>query len=150
MDHSLGWRVRRALALLWSWVTIGFLLFVSFLIVRDPGFPLNLGVISTTGGAGLWATLLPGLVGLVAVVLVLWHSTLGARMLGLYSLFWAGIFASALPTVWNAKRTFCTRTLCITTPWISRLLVLALATPFLLVAIWTRRHARDLRPPRAV
>jgi hypothetical protein len=70
MDHSLGWRVRRTLALLWSLVTIGFLLFVSVLILRDPAFPLKLGVISTTGGTGLWATLLPGLVGLIAVLLV--------------------------------------------------------------------------------
>jgi len=141
MGHSLGWQVRRVLALLWSSLTIGFFLFISVLILSDPRFPLNLGSINTTGRAGLWATLPPGVVGLSGIVLMFCHSAWGARMLGIYSLFWAAMIASGLPAVWNAQRTFCTRTFCIQTPWISRLLVLGLATPFLLVALWSRRQA---------
>jgi hypothetical protein len=145
MGHSVGWQARRALALLWSVVTIGFLLFVSILIVGNSRFSLNLGLIKTTGRVGLWATLLPGLIGLFAVALVLTGSRLGARVLGLYSLFWSGVFLVGLPSIWNAKRTFCTRTFCITTPWISRLMVLLLITPFALVAIWTHRFADNRR-----
>lgn len=150
MQPSIGRQVLRVLALLWSLLTTGFLLFVSVLILINPKFPLNLGIINTTGRAGLWATLLPGLVGLAGVALLLWRSPLGTRLLGVYSLFWVGILASGLPKVWNAERAFCTRTFCITTPWISRLMVLALVTPFLLVAIWTHRQvkpANGQRPP---
>ncbi len=91
------------------------------------------------------ATVLPALIGLGAVVLVLWHSRLGSRLLGIYSLFWTVVVASALPAVWNAKRAFCIRTFCVTTPWLSRLLVFALATPFLLVDPWARREATKPR-----
>ena len=141
MKHSIGSHVRRWLALGWSCLTIVLLLGISVLILGDPKFPLNVGIIKTSGRAGLWATLLPGLIGLGAVVLVLWHSRLGSRLLGIYSLFWTVVVASALPGVWNAKRSFCIRTFCITTPWLGRLLVFALATAFLLVTLWTRREA---------
>lgn len=139
--HSIGSRVRRWLALGWSSFTIVLLLRISVLILGDSKFPLNVGIIKTTGRAGLWATLLPSLIGLAAVALVLWHSRLGLRLLGIYSLFWTAIVVSALPAVWNAKRSFCIRTFCITTPWLGRLLVFALAMPFLLVAFWTRSKA---------
>ncbi len=143
MKHSTGSHARRVLALGWSSLTTVLLLGISVLILSDQNFPLNLGIIKTTGRAGLWATLLPGLIGLVAVVLVLWHWRSGALLLGIYSLFWTVLLASALPVVWNAKQSFCLRTFCITTPWLSRLMVFALATPFLLVALWSR--SRDAR-----
>jgi hypothetical protein len=141
VNNSIASRVWRVLALLWSSLTAFLLMGISFLILRDAKFPLNLGIINTTGRAGLWATLLPGLIGLVAVLLALWHSKIGVRLLGIYSLFWAVVVASGLPAVWNAKRSFCIRTLCITTPWLGRLMVLALTAPFLLVALWTRFKA---------
>jgi hypothetical protein len=144
MARTNGSYVCRGLAMLWSAFTIVYLLVISGLILRDPKFPLNLGSINTTGRVGLWLTLPPGLVGFVAVLLASRRARAGAWLLGIYSVFWAGVLVSGLPVIWNARTSFCTRTLCITTPWIARLLVLALATPFLLVAVWTHREVRNV------
>jgi hypothetical protein len=59
------------------------------------------------------------------------------------------VLAAGLPSIWNVKTSFCTRTICITTPWIGRLLLFALATCFFLVALWSYRNTR-LRPRDSV
>jgi hypothetical protein len=141
MPVSAGSRVYRWFVLLWSAFTAVYLLIISVLIVRDARFPLNLGLIRTTGRAGLWVTLLPGVVGVLALVLILLRARLGALLLGAYSLFWTVVLACTLPAVWNARSSFCTQTMCIRTPWIARLLVLVLATPFVLAALWARGEA---------
>jgi hypothetical protein len=144
------------LALSWSALTIVYWLVIAGLILSHAHFPLNLGSVYTIGRAGLWVTLLPGLIGLAGLLLLLRRARAGFALLGLYSLFWAGVVLAGLPSIWNARSSFCTETVCITTPWIGRLLLLALATPFLLVALWTRRGlARGQRTlvaagPRAV
>jgi len=140
MARPIGQQMWRALALTWSAFTIIFLLVLSVLILRDQRFPLNLGTIKTVGRVGLWVTLLPGLVGLLAVLLVQKGARLGAWLLGIYSLFWTAVLISGLPAVWNAQQSFCTRTICITTPWAGRLFVFSLARSFLLVALWVRRE----------
>jgi hypothetical protein len=127
--------------LLWSAFTTLCLLTISVLIFRDARFPLNLGMIRTTGRTGLWVTLLPGLIGLIALLLVVLHARAGAFLLGLYSLFWIVVFGLALPAVWNARSSFCTQTMCIRTPWLGRLLVLALASPFVVEVLWARSEA---------
>ncbi len=139
---SIGSHIYRWFLLLWSASTAIYLVIISFLILRDPRFPLNLGLIRTTGRAGLWVTLLPGLVGVAGVLLVVVRARAGAFLLGLYSLFGTAVLACALPAVWNARSSFCTQTMCIRTPWIARLLVLALATPFVLAAFWAKREAQ--------
>lgn len=122
------------------WSTLSILLFLglSVVVFVTPRFPLAIGVFRTTGRTGLWITLLPTLVGLGGVLL--WRrGKLGAGLLLTYSSFWCLTFLSSLPGVWNAKRSFCIRSFCITTPWVGRLIVMALATPFLLAAIWAGR-----------
>jgi hypothetical protein len=141
MPVSVGPRVYRWVVLLWSAFTAVYLLTLSVLIFRDAQFPLNLGLIRTTGRAGLWITLLPGVVGVLALLLILLRARMGALLLGAYSLFWTVVLACTLPAVWNARSSFCTQTMCIRTPWIARLLVLALATPFVLAALWARGEA---------
>lgn len=83
----------------------------------------------------------PGLIGLIALLLVVLHARAGAFLLGLYSLFWIVVFGLALPAVWNARSSFCTQTMCIRTPWLGRLLVLALASPFVVEVLWARSEA---------
>jgi hypothetical protein len=51
------------------------------------------------------------------------------------------VFGLALPAVWNARSSFCTQTMCIRTPWLGRLLVLALASPFVVEVLWARSEA---------
>jgi hypothetical protein len=77
----------------------------------------------------------------LALLLILLRARMGALLLGAYSLFWTVVLACTLPAVWNARSSFCTQTMCIRTPWIARLLVLALATPFVLAALWARGEA---------
>ncbi|MGB9031842.1 MAG: hypothetical protein WCC27_17095 [Acidobacteriaceae bacterium] len=141
MPGSVGSQVYRWLMLLWSAFTAVYLLITSALIFLDARFPLNLGLIRTTGRVGLWVTLLPGVVGVLALLLILLRARLGALLLGAYSLFWTVVLACTLPAVWNARSSFCTQTMCIRTPWIARLLVLALATPFVLAALWATGEA---------
>ncbi|MEJ2009604.1 MAG: hypothetical protein P8Z30_15855 [Acidobacteriota bacterium] len=95
----------------------------------------------TVGRTGLWVTLLPGLGGLVGLFLLLRRARPGAWLLGAYSLFWIALLISGLPAVWNAHHSFCFRTLCITTPWVGRLLLLALAAAFVMAGLWACREA---------
>jgi hypothetical protein len=138
-----GQRFRLAFALFWTLASTLMLLGISVAIFRQPGFPLDLGLIRTSGRSGLWVTLLPGGLGLVAVLLLFWQRRVGAGLLAAYSLFWLVIFAGGLHAVWNAKRSFCIESLdfCIVTPWIGRLTTIGLAVPFLLVAVWSGRQA---------
>ena len=115
-------------------------------ILTQPQFPLGLGAIRTRGLAGLWVTFVPAVVGLAGVILLRGTRWLGAGLLLLYSAFWALVIASGLPSIWNAKSSFCLNGLgvCITSPWIGRLTALALLAPFLAIAVWTGR--RCMRP----
>lgn len=130
-SHAYRW-----LALIWSATSILYLLVLSVVIILDASFRLDIGVIKMTGRAALWPVLLPAVIGLAGLVLLLWHVRCGGWLLGAYSSFWAGALIAGLPAIWNAKTSFCTRTICITTPWIGRLLLFALAACFALVALW--------------
>ena len=136
MSGPIGSQVIRWSALSWLASTVVYLLVLSVLVVDQPRFPLNLGLIRTVGRAGLWVTLLPALAGALAFILVLLRRRIGAVVLGLYCWFWAGILACGLPVIWNARESFCTSTRCIRTPWLGRLLLLGLMTPFVMVALW--------------
>src|SRR6185437_12947108 len=142
MRGSLGSRRCRGLALIWSATTIIYSSVVCAIIIRDPTFHLNVGVMKMTGKAALWPMMLPAVIGLMGVALILWHVKWGGWLLGAYSLFWAGVLAAGLPSIWNVKTSFCTRTMCITTPWIGRLLLFELAACFFLVALWTVNGSR--------
>lgn len=134
----MKWRV--ALVLVWTLASLVVLFVIAVLILRQPNFPLTLGLIRTVGRSGLWVTLLPAISGLFALCLLFIRRRLGAKLLGVYSAFWLGVWLSALPTVWNARRSFCLHNFCITTPWLGRLTVFALSVPFLLVTLWSRHE----------
>lgn len=139
MDRPIGSQVIRWIALSWVACTVVYLLVLSVLILDQPRFPLNLGIISTIGRTGLWITLAPALAGAFALILVLLGRRPGAAVLGVYCWFWTLVLGCALPVIWNARESFCTRTLCIRTPWIGRLLLLGLMTPFVIAALWSRK-----------
>jgi len=145
MAHSIRSEIGRWCALLWLAISTSYLLVVSVLIFGDARFPLNLGAIRTTGRTGLWITLAPAIVGGLAFLLVLLRIRAGAIVLGAYCGFWIAVLANCLPWVWNARQSFCTRTICIRTPWIGRLLLFGLMTPFAIVAIWAKREFARLR-----
>jgi hypothetical protein len=128
-----------------------FLLGVSAAILQDRNFPLNFGLIRTIGRAGLWITLLPALAGLAGLALLRRSRSIGASLVGLYSLFWAVVAASGLPGIWNASRSFCLQglNLCITSPWLGRLLLIAIAASFLGVAAWSWRQIGSSASTRA-
>jgi hypothetical protein len=145
MRVMTGRHVRSALVGLFITATIGFLLVLTILIVVQRNFPLNLGLVRTTGRAGLFVSLLPALVGTVGLALLRYKRAAGAMLVAAYSAFWAIVFLGGLPQVWNARQSFCLNALnfCIVSPWIARLTVLAIATPFLLSAWWALRQAFD-------
>ncbi len=136
-----GHRVTGALARFWATASAIFLLVIAVQILMQPSFPLGLGSIRTTGLAGLWVTLVPAVVGLAGVVLTRASSRLGPGLVVLYSLFWSVGVASALPTIWNAKTSFCLSGLgfCITSPWIGRMAAIGVLASFLLVGGWAYR-----------
>lgn len=136
-------------ALLWTSATASFLLIVSVLIVVKPRFPLNLGMVKTTGMTGLPVTLVPAAAGLTGILLFLLRRRGAAALLSVYSFWWAALMASGFPAIWNAKRTFCLDALkfCIISPWVARITLLGIVMPFLLSAIWflrSARHEQDL------
>ncbi len=63
-------RVTAGLARFWTAGSATLLLVIAIGILTQPDFPLGLGLIRTTGLAGLWVTLVPAVVGLVGVGLV--------------------------------------------------------------------------------
>lgn len=137
-----GYQVAGGLTRFWVTGSAVFLLFVAVGVLTQPSFPLGLGLIRTTGLAGLWLTLVPAAVGLAGAVLARGHGRLGPGLVLAYSAFWSLVLASGLPSVWNAKESFCLKGLgfCITSPWIGRLAALGVLTPFLLVGAWAWRR----------
>jgi hypothetical protein len=140
MAHPIESRIARWSALAWLAVSSIYLLGLSVVICGNARFPLTLGAIKTTGRTGLWLTLVPAIAGLAALGLLLFRERAGAMALGVYCAFWIVVLAGVLPFVWNARQSFCTATMCIRTPWIGRLLVFGLMTPFAIVALWARRE----------
>lgn len=134
----------RVLALVWVAGSAMFLLGLSVPIIKQPNFHLNFGLVRTNGPEGLWATLLPGVVGLAGVLLVRTHRSLGAGLLLVYSAYWTVLLASGIPVVWNAKSSFCLNGLgvCITIPWVGRATVTGLVAAFALTSLWSWRVIR--------
>ena len=145
-DVSKTQRIVEVAALLWSVASAILLIGVAVMIIKQPRFPLNIGLIRTQGLPGLWVTLLPAVVGLAGVVLVRGRIPLGTWLLMGYSGFWAVVVATGLPMVWNAQNSFCLTGIgfCITSPWIARLTALGLLGSFVLVGVWSwcRRSVR--------
>jgi hypothetical protein len=146
LARSIQSRIARWSALAWLAGSSIYLLGLSVVIWGNPRFPLTLGAIKTAGRTGLWLTLVPTLAGLLALCLIVFRNRAGTIVLGVYCGFWTAILASALPFVWNARQSFCTSTMCIRTPWIGRMLVFGLMTPFVIVSLWARREFGRLRP----
>jgi hypothetical protein len=151
MIEMIGHPLTGGLARFWITGTAILLLVVAVGILSQSGFPLGLGVIRTTGLAGLWVTLVPAVVGLTGVVLLRGSGRLGPGLVFAYSIFWSLVVGSGLPSVWNAKESFCLKGLgfCITSPWIGRTAAIGLLTSFLLVGRWAwRRLAERARTTR--
>lgn len=127
-------RVLRWLAFGWTSISVITLLVLSTLILLQSRFPLNVGVIRTNGRVGLLVTLVPAAVAVGAMLRS--SRRTGSLFLIGYSLFWAAIFLSGLPAVWNARRSFCLNALnfCIVSPWVARATVMMIALPFFLAA----------------
>lgn len=142
MPDAIVSKVYFYLAVTWAAFTSLVLLIISVQVFHDPVFPISIGAIHTVGRSGLLVTLVPGAVGLVAVALILARVRFGLRLLGMYALFWAGVLLAAFPSIWNAKSSFCFRTVCITSPWLGRFLLFALTLPFVLVVLWAYRELR--------
>lgn len=134
-------RIAKALAVSWSLLTAILLLGMTVGILTQPGFPLGLGPIRTTGLAGLWVTLVPAVVAVAGVVLLRHRSRLAGGLLAAYSLFWTVVVAGGLPLVWNARSSFCLNSLgvCITSPWLGRLATMAILTAFVVTGAWSWR-----------
>jgi hypothetical protein len=145
MRGITGQEVRRALASLFIAVTIGFLVVITILIVTQPKFPLDIGLVRTTGRTGLFVTAVPAMVGIIGLALLWRKRRVGSILVTAYCAFWAIVFLGSLPQVWNARQSFCLKGLnfCIVSPWVARLTVLAIVTPFLLSGWWSLRQAAD-------
>ncbi len=147
-------RIAQRLIVSWSLLTAILLVGITVGILTQPGFPLGLGPIRTTGLTGLWVTLVPAVVAFAGVVLLGHRNRLAAGLLVTYSLFWAAVVASGLPLVWNAKSSFCLNGLgvCITSPWLGRLATMTLLAAFLFAGAWcwrvlSGREAPERRNP---
>jgi hypothetical protein len=135
--------IRQVAVVFWILVSAFLLLGISVVILGQTNFPLDVGLIRTKGRTGLWATLVPALVGLAGLSMLPRFRRLGAAVLVLYSAYWATLAAGGLPAVWNAQSSFCLKSLnfCITSPWIARMILIGVTTSFILTGLWSLRQA---------
>ena len=135
-----------------AWLLVSALLLcgISVLILVQKNFSLHVGLIRTTGRAGLLPTLLPALVCLLGLSLLPRFRRAGGALVVIYSLYCSVLMAAGLPSVWNAQSSFCLRGLnfCITSPWLARLLVMGLAASFLVATLWAWGVMRSRRQPQ--
>ncbi len=117
-------RALRRLALIWVAATAVLLLGIAGHVATERDFPLGLGLIQTKGLAGLWPTLLPGLMGIAGVVLLGRSSRVACALLLAYSAFWSLVLASLVPTAGHGSR-------------VGLAVVVTLLTPFVLVGAWS-------------
>ena len=130
----------RAAAFLWTLFTVVSFAVVSVLIVREPGFPLGITFVSTHGLAGLWITVPSFLLGAGGLVLLLMRRANGAKLLFVYSAFWAvSMFFAVVEktrTVIHEPLHVCLTRTCATFP-----VTLALLAAFVLSFFWYWRQA---------
>jgi hypothetical protein len=128
-------------AVSWTLFTAVWLVVIAVAILTQPGFPLGLGALRTTGLHGLWVTLLPASLAIAGALLFERRNRLAACLLVIYSVFWAAVVAAALPFVWDARSSFCLSGLgvCITSPWLGRLTTMALLSAFAVAGLWFGR-----------
>ncbi len=148
--NAAGPKIRLVAVVAFILATSLLLIGIGVMILAQANFPLNFGLIHSVGRSGIWATLVPGLAGLAGLILLVRHRRFGGALLGLYSLYWVALAVSGLPSVWNAKASFCLRGLnfCITSPWLARGVLFAIAALFMAIAIWAFRRAAgfEVRP----
>jgi hypothetical protein len=135
-----GWS---AATVLWTIFTVVFFAVVSVLILRQPGFPLGLGLIQTHGLSGLWVTAPSFLAGMAGLLLFPARPSAGTKLLTLYSGFWTltlfiGVL-KALPDVIRQPLALCTRGTCATLP-----VAIAVVAAFALCFAWYSRHSHPL------
>lgn len=139
-------RVLFALAVLWTTFTVISLAVISFLIVREPAFPLGFGWIRTRGLTGLWMTVPSALLGIAGLILLKARFAAGSRLLLLYSALWTlvllpGMLAE-LPTIVRHPIAYCSDGTC--TPWV---ITVSITAAFVLSSLWYAHCAYRLRPP---
>ena len=124
----------------WVAATLLPLCALSVAILKRRNFPLDIGLIHTTGRAGLLPILLPAGIGMAGLLLL--RRRIGAMLIGLYALYWFVMQISVLPMIWNAESSFCLRGLefCISGAWQGRLLVMTIAALFASVVFWSSRQ----------
>ena len=147
MKASTRQNVARGFVSVLVGVTAVFLVVVTVLIVGEPNFPLSLGLLRTTGRTGLLLTAVPALIAIIGLVQLSRRRRNGSILVGTYSAFWGVVFLSGLPAVWNARRSFCVSNFCITSPWVGRLTVIAIAAVFLGSGWWSLRQAGTTDAP---
>ena len=127
-------RLFLVIALLWTSFTVVSLGVISAMIVLQPAFSLGFGWIRTRGLAGLWITVPSLLLGLSGLILLQRRVGLAARLLLVYSGFWALILLpgmlAELPTIVRHPIAYCASGTC--TPWV---ITFALTISFVLSTI---------------
>jgi hypothetical protein len=94
-------RISTTLVLLWIVPGLALLYILGGMILGKLDFHLGLGLINTSGRAGLLFTVVPALLGTAAVLLLFRRPVLGARLLTIYCAFWFLNFLGGLIHNWN-------------------------------------------------
>jgi hypothetical protein len=137
---SMGDRICLTLAALWTASTVVSLAVITVVIVKEPAFPLGLGLIRTQGLSGLWITVPSISLGTAGLILLTTRRTIGARVLLFYSFLWSLVLLpgmlSRLPAIVRHPIAYCTSGTC--TPWVIKV---AITVAFILSTAWYARQA---------
>jgi hypothetical protein len=103
MREVFSSRVRLVLIELWLAATIVLLLIATAAALRDPTLRIEIGLLDTRGLPLVWATTLPAICGIVALLGVFQRRPSAPLSLLLYSLYWLVIFAGGMVAdVWSS------------------------------------------------
>jgi hypothetical protein len=103
MQQALSSRLRLVIIELWLAATIVLLLIATGAALRDPRLLIHIGLLDAQGLPAVWATTLPAICGIVALMGLFQRRPSAPVPLLLYSLFWLAVFGGGmLAAAWSS------------------------------------------------
>ena len=102
MQPSFQSRLRLGMVELWLAATVVLLLIAASSSLRSPSLLIHVGLINARGLSAVWATVLPAICGIAALMGLFQNRGSGPILSLLYSLFWLAILVGGmLAAAWN-------------------------------------------------
>ncbi|MDE3137185.1 MAG: hypothetical protein KGL59_11470 [Acidobacteriota bacterium] len=146
MRETPSSQLRLVVIELWLGVTIVLLLTATASSLRDPSLMIYIGMIGAKGLSAVFATTLPAICGIAALLGLFQRRTSASVPLLLYSLFWLVLLGGGmLEEAWSAGLAGISR-LNAHTWLVGGVMYAVMISGFLIMAHWSIRHLSERRP----